>query len=405
MKFSLLEQFRNGCGWFEGARLQACRKAQPEDQALAAEENIPQGLKAGSLARVPARLKPCSFKAGYSNAFVWILLLIAFSSASAQLASSHAPTAVAKQSSANTTLQPVGRPVARVNGAVLTDRDLVREMYAIFPYARQHNGSVPKAMESDIRNGAMKMIVFEELVYQEAERRKMTIAPARMRRAETDFRKQFASPEDFNGLLNTEFKGSQTLLREKIKRSLLIEDLLKLEVDDKAAVSVAQAKAYYDKNPGQFAIPESFAVQTISIVPPNNATPEQAKEARKRAEDALRQAKATKSYEEFGLLAEKISEDDFRVMMGDHRAVDRTKLPPPVLQAAVSMQPGQMSGLIELGNNAYTIMRMNAHIATGEQKFDDVKGDLRQQLQRKKTEELRRNLDARLRKNAKVEEL
>ncbi len=106
---------------------------------------------------------------------------------------------------------------------------------------------------------------------------------------------------------------------------------------------MAQARAYYEKNPEQFRIPESFAVQTISIIPPENATPDQLKEARKRAEDALRQAKPTKNYEEFGLLAEKISEDDYRVMMGDHKAVDRAKLPPPVLQAVLTMQtrPGQ----------------------------------------------------------------
>ena len=57
------------------------------------------------------------------------------------------------------------------------------------------------------------------------------------------------------------------------------------------------------------------------------------KEGTKRAEDALRQAKATKNYEDFGMLAEKISEDDYRVMMGDHKPVDRAKLPPYVVQA------------------------------------------------------------------------
>ena len=36
---------------------------------------------------------------------------------------------------------------------------------------------------------------------------------------------------------------------------------------------------------------------------------------------ALQQAKATKSAEEFGLLAEKISDDDYRVMMGQHKPV------------------------------------------------------------------------------------
>ena len=59
-------------------------------------------------------------------------------------------------------VQVSDKPVARVNGAVLTDRDLLREMYAIFPYAQQHNG-FPKAQEAGIRQGALEMIIFEEL--------------------------------------------------------------------------------------------------------------------------------------------------------------------------------------------------------------------------------------------------
>jgi len=334
---------------------------------------------------------------------VWALLLAASCAVSAQLVSSHAPTALAKPS--NAVLQPVGRPVARVNGAVLTDHDLLREMYTIFPYARQHNGGIPAAMEADIRAGAMKMIIFEEMVYQEARRRKMTIAPARLHRAEADFRKQFANPQEFQDLLNTEFKGSLQSFRAKLERSLLIDALLKQEVDSKASISLAEAKAYYEKNPDRFRVPESFAVQTISIIPPEKATPEQVKEARKRAQDALRQAKATKSYEEFGVLAEKISQDDYRVMMGDHRAVDRSKLPPPVFQAALTLHPGEVSGLIDLGSDASTILRLNAHIPEGKQKFEEVKDSLRDEVKKQRSEELRRALDKRLRKNAKIEEL
>ena len=83
------------------------------------------------------------------------------------------------------------KPVVRVNGSVLTDADLAREEYAIFPYAKQHNG-LPKELAPQIRDGAMKMIIFEELVYQEALRRNMTVPAAKMQRAEADFRKQFA---------------------------------------------------------------------------------------------------------------------------------------------------------------------------------------------------------------------
>jgi len=341
-------------------------------------------------------------------AIILAILLAAVLPLPAQMAVSHAPTAPAPAPAsgayANVTLQtPVGKPVVRVNGTVLTDRDLLREMYTIFPYARQHNG-VPKAMEADIRKGAMKMMEFEELVYQEAVRRGMTITPARMQKAEAEFRKQFTSPDQYQQVLNSDFHGSQTALRDKIRRSLLIDDLLKADVEEKSVISVAEAKAYFLKNPDQFRIPESYSIQTISIMPPANANPAQLKEARKRADEAIKQAKASKTYEEFGVLAEKISEDDWRVMMGDRKAMDITTLPPEVTKVVKSMQIGQVSDLIQVGQNV-TIVRLNAHIPAGMQKFDAVKDSLRKRMQKDKTEELRGALDKKLRQTAKVEEL
>ena len=333
---------------------------------------------------------------------VLLLALLATSTASAQVAS-HAPAPGTEAFTAYTTsTRLAGRPVVRVNGAVLTDRDLLREMYAIFPYARQHNG-FPKAMETEIRSGALKMIVFEELVYQEAKRRNMTIPPAQVAQAAAEFRKQFHSSEEYQQFLDEEFKGSQKLFLAKVERSLLIDRLMKHEVTDKTSVTVAEAKAYYDQNLDSFRAPESFVFQSISILPPRNATAAQLQEASKRAQDAQRQAKATTSYEQFGMLAERISEDDFRVMMGDHKATDRSRLPPVVVTALAAMQPGQVSNLVEFDANAFTILRLNAHNPAGMQKFETVKDALREKLMKQKGEQLRSALAARLSKNAKIE--
>src|ERR1017187_6278944 len=220
------------------------------------------------------------------------IALLTVTAASAQVAS-HAPSQFSTPQ--KTVRQPTGKPVARVNGAVLTDRDLQTEMFTMFPYARQHNGNIPAEMEPGIRRGALKMIIFEELVYQEAQRRKMTVSPERLSRAEADFRKQFATPEEYQQFLKTEFQGSQQQLREKIKRSLLIEQLLKTEVDKKSTVSLTELKAYYDKNPDRFKYPESFSSARLTVLPPEKATPSQLKEGRKRADDAFRQAKAAKT--------------------------------------------------------------------------------------------------------------
>jgi parvulin-like peptidyl-prolyl isomerase len=293
------------------------------------------------------------------------------------------------------------KPVVRVNGTALTNRDLVREMFAIFPYGQQHNG-FPKSMEPEIRKGALDMIIFEELVYQEALHRKMDIPAARIAQAQSDFKKRFSSPSQYQQYLKMECQGSTQNLRQKIRRSLLIEALMKSEVQSKSAVSLVQAKAYYDKNPSEYRHGESFSIQTISIIPPANASADVQKEARKKAEDALRQAKATKTYREFGLLAEKLSDDDWHVNMGDRKAMDADKLPPPVVEAARKMKPGDVSDLMQFGPN-YTLFRLNEHTPAGRAKFEDVKKELQSNLQKSRLNELRSEFGKRLRKNAKIE--
>jgi parvulin-like peptidyl-prolyl isomerase len=331
--------------------------------------------------------------------------LLAFTTTSAQVAS-HTPTVFTQtpaKAQPASTLKPAGKPVARVNGSILTDADLVREEYAIFPYAGQHNG-IPKDLAPQIREGAMKMIIFEELVYQEAQRRKMTVSPAKLQSAEADFRKQFPTPDEFNAFLQSDFHGSQQMLEEKIRRSLLIDDFLKTEIESKSTVSPAEVRAYYDKNSARFEHPETYTFQTISVLPPANATADQLNEGRKRAENALRQAKATKSAEEFGLLAEKISDDDYRVMMGQHKPVPVDQLAPQVVKALQAMRPGDVSDVIQI-EQAYTIVRLQEHTPAGKAKFEDVRAPLEKELQQNKREQLRAALDKKLRQNATIEVL
>jgi parvulin-like peptidyl-prolyl isomerase len=328
-----------------------------------------------------------------------LLLVLPSTFVCAQVAS-HAPTAL-KQPPAQASGD---NPVARVNGVALTQSDLVREEYAIFPYVRQHGGDLPKELEPQIRAGALRMIVFEELVYQEALRRKMTIPVARMQRAQADFQKQFASPEEFNAFLAGDFHGSQQLLTEKIRRSLLIEALLKIEVENKSLISPVQLRAYYDNNAAQFDHPESYTFQTISILPPQSATPQQVKEGRTRADKALEQARTTKTAEQFGLLAEKLSDDDYRVVMGQHKPVPLDQLAPQVVAALKPMKPGNISGVIQI-DAACTIIRLNQHTPAGKTPFLQVKAQLQKELHEKKRNQLRSAFDQKLRATAKVEEM
>jgi parvulin-like peptidyl-prolyl isomerase len=333
---------------------------------------------------------------------IGVLFLAGLPPVSAQLLSSHTPTQSVKPSRPSAPVDD--GPVARVNGVVLTNHDLLREEYTIFPYARQHNGQIPQEMESGVRKGAMQMIIFEELVYQEALRRKMEISPAKLQQAEAEFRKQFSNPDEYQQYLQVEFQGSLARLRAKIRRSLLIDALLKDEVEARSVVSNAELRAFYNQNPKRFEYPESFSIQTISFMAPDKATPPQLQEASKRAYDTYPQAKATKSYEEFGFLAEKVSEDDYRVMMGDHKAVDRAKMAPQLVQALLNLKPGQVSDIIQI-EHVYTIVRMNQHIAAGKRAFDEARPELQRELQKEKANQIRASFDKKLSQNAKIEVL
>ena len=329
-------------------------------------------------------------------------ILLALAVAAAAQVASHAPALNTTVSAPAVAGPALDQPVVRVNGTVLTQRDLLREMYTIFPYARVHDG-LPKGQEAQIRKGALEMIVFEELVYQEALKRKTPITTQTVSAGVRSYKQQFTSQEQYKAYLADECQGSEQVLRQRVKRSLLIDWMLRTEVENKSVVTAVQLRIYYDQNPKLFVRPETFAIQTISIFPREQGT-ELPISVKKRAEDAIREAIATKSYEDFGLLAEKLSDDDFHVNMGDHKTVAVSDVPPQVVKVLLAMKAGQVSKLIVVGD-AYTIVRLNDHSPAGKQPFTEVKTKLREDLTKKKRDQLRSALNTKLRSSATVESL
>jgi parvulin-like peptidyl-prolyl isomerase len=327
------------------------------------------------------------------------LILIASLAATAQVAS-HAPTA----QPVTTAAAPSGRPVLRVNGAVLTEQDLVREMLNVFPYAKQHGGKFPKDSEPEIRKSALRNLEFEELAYQEAKRRGLIVTPAKLNLAVKDFRSQFEGEAQFQQYLNAEQKGSIENLRDKIRRAILIDMVLKSEVEGRAKLTDAQLRAFYDKNPDRFRKPDSVSIQTITIAYGDKPTPADKQKARQQAEDALKQVRATKDYEGFGQIAEKVSMDDWHVMMGDHKWLHRGRMPEAVEKVVFTMKAGEVSGIIDAGDS-FCIARVNGREESHLVGFSEVKLRLKQDLEKQRKDELRAAFDQRLRKTARIEEL
>jgi parvulin-like peptidyl-prolyl isomerase len=80
------------------------------------------------------------------------------------------------------------------------------------------------------------------------------------------------------------------------------------------------------------------------------------------------------------------------------------QLAPQVVKALLAMHPGNISGVIQI-EQAYTIVRLGVHTPAGKARFEDVRAQLEKELKQIKTNQLRVELDKKLRQNAKIEEM
>jgi len=293
--------------------------------------------------------------------------------------------------------------IARVNGVALTEAQLDQEMQRLFPYYAIHGGRVPASAEADIRQKATHDLVLHELVYQEARRRNLQVPPLVWQKRVRKIRQGFPSRQAYEAAATKQY-GSVAAYESSLRRAMLVEQLWDAEVTRKSVVTEQAERAYYQSHKAQYVRPEAVRLQTITIKFPGSATAEEKQQAHRIAEQILVKAKAAKDYEEFGMLAQQLSQDDWRVMMGDHRWVHRGTVTPDLEQAVFSMKAGETSGVVE-SSSGYVILRANEHQPKRQMSFAEMAASIRQRLETERREKRSKEFEQLLRNKAKIEML
>ncbi|MBV9087459.1 MAG: SurA N-terminal domain-containing protein [Acidobacteriaceae bacterium] len=296
-----------------------------------------------------------------------------------------------------------GKAVARVNGVPITEAEFEQEMKRIFPYYSQHGNAIPKEYEADVRNKALSNLIQTELAYQEAKRRHLQITPAEWQKRVAEIRKDYQTRTEFEAAIKQYF-GTRAAFEAKLRHDMLLDKIFKLEVIQKANVSEAEVREEYEKNKSSYIVPEAVSFQTISKLFPKNSTTADKQEARKRIDELLPKAQAAKSYEAFGLLAEKSSDDEYRVMMGEHKVAHRGSLAPEFERALFSMKEGDISAVIE-SPMGYHILRLNKHAEERRLTYSDVRDDIRKSMKQERLSARNKAFQESLRKAATVQTL
>jgi parvulin-like peptidyl-prolyl isomerase len=275
--------------------------------------------------------------------------------------------------------------VAKVNGTVFTQKDLEAEVDRLIPQTTFHR-NVPLEKRKFYYDKAIEALVNRELQYQDAVAKGMEIDKEKVNAQMENIRKRFRSPEEYKAALEKE-GITEEKVRAQVGKEMLVQNMVAKKVTEASKISEKDLKEYYEKNASKFKQPESVKLRLIST------------KDEKKAQDILSRIKAG---EDFGDLAYKMSEDNYRVKSGDIGYMHKGRMLPEIEEAAFKLKMGEMSDLIKAENNWY-IIKLEDKKPEHQLSFEEAKDKLKKELETTRAQELKEAWITDLRAKAKIE--
>lgn len=278
--------------------------------------------------------------------------------------------------------QSAEQKVAVVNGAVINQAEFDNEMNRVLERL-QRTGRFPNALElSQIRKQVLENIIARELLYQESQKKGVKVDQKEIDEQVAGLKGRFPSEAEFKKALST-MNLTEAALRSQLERDLAIRKLLDDQIGDNVAVSEKETRAYYDGNLETFKKPEQVRASHILIKVEPGA--DEAKKAEAKTKIESLQTKLKKG-EDFGALAKEYSEGPSGPKGGDLGFFGRGQMVKPFEEAAFTMKPGQVSGMVET-RFGYHLIMVTERTPEGTLPYEEVKDRLEQYLQQQKVQE------------------
>lgn len=158
---------------------------------------------------------------------------------------------------------------------------------------------------------------------------------------------------------------------EDVTKEVLVKEYLKREIEQKVAVSDADAKTFYDGNKDKFKESEKVKVSHILV------------DSEAEAKDILTKLK---DGADFAALAKEKSKCPSKDKGGDLGFLAKGQTVPEFEQAAFALQPDQLSDVVK-SQFGYHIIKVTEKQPAKELSFDEVKDQLKQMLLTQKQKE------------------
>jgi peptidyl-prolyl cis-trans isomerase C len=288
-----------------------------------------------------------------------------------------APTAPEQQPLAPEKIPAV---VAKVNGTPIAKGELIKMADQI------HAQMAPNQPQTaDFYRKVLDQLVSNELLLEEAKTAGITATDEEVNKQVGELKGRFPSPEKYQEELKKEGLTEADLTKQA-REAFVLQKLVESKVVNDVKVTDQEVKAFYDQNPDKLKRPERVHVRHILIRIDKNATAEDKKKARAKADDILVKVKAGG---DFAKLAEENSDDPgSKTRGGDLSWVSRNQTVPPFESAAFALKKANDVSPVVESQFGFHIIQLVEHQDAGMVPFDEVKdkisGFLKQQQQREK---------------------
>jgi peptidyl-prolyl cis-trans isomerase C len=289
--------------------------------------------------------------------------------------------------------------VARVNGSPILRRDFDVMVQVQF---RQRGPGQRRHEDLDaVRKAALETLIDGELLYQRASQAKITVGDADVRAEAARMRGLLGTPEEAAAFLK-ESGMSDRDFEEQVRRSLIVKRFVDRDVAPGLQVTEAQARAWYDAHPDAVSRPESVHVSQIVVQVASGADATTRATARRKIEEILKELKSGKDFAEMARLhsdgPEAKSGGDAGWLWAGGGAL------PPVERAALALQPGQMSDIVE-SRRGFHIIKATERLPAGPIPFAEASERITARLLDEQRDERVRVFVAELRRGARIEKV
>jgi peptidyl-prolyl cis-trans isomerase C len=264
---------------------------------------------------------------------------------------------------------------ATVNGETISMTEVQRDIDQIKAQYTAQGQSVSDAQLASIGRDVLDNLVRQMVLVQEADEYGITVDDGEIQEQLDGVRGQFGSDKEYEEALG-QSGFTEESLRERITTDLRIRRLIEDRVFDELPVESEKVRSFYDENLAAFIEEETVTARHILMQVGEDASDDQREKALAKIKDVQERLFAGADFAE---TAREYSEGPSGPQGGDLGTFTRGRMVKPFEDAAFSLEPGQMSDIVET-QFGYHIILVTEKNEGGQAPFEEVESDIRRYL-------------------------